>query len=203
MANIIVFHSVLGVRKSILDFSDMLEEKGHKVYIVDLYDGKSFDDMKEAFAYFLSIGIPEMMERSVKYTKDLPGDSIYIGFSNGGASALLLAGTKLGAKGCILLHAALPLEELGLEKWPGRIPVEVHYAKIDPWKDEESIAKLSDEVLSSGASYNYYEYPIEGHLFTDKSMPEYSKENSDLLSERVLSAVGRIDNDIVLQSNII
>lgn len=194
MANVIIFHSVLGVRESILDFRDMLKEKGHQVYVVDLYDGESFDDMQEAFAYFLSIGIPEMMDRSEKYTKDLPKDSIYIGFSNGGASALIIAGSKPGAKGCILLHAALPLVELGIEQWPASVPVEVHYAKIDPWKDVDGIEKMSNDILSSGASYQYYEYPIEGHLFTDKLMPEYSEEYSNLLIERVLGFIDRIDN---------
>lgn len=194
MANIIVFHSVVGVRESILDFSNMLKEKGHQVYVVDLYNGKSFDDIQEAFAYFLSIGIPEMMDRSIKYTEELPNDATYIGFSNGGASAMLLAGTKPGAMGCILLHAALPLVELGIEKWPASVPVEVHYAKIDPWKDVDGIEKMSNDILSSGASYQYYEYPIEGHLFTDKLMPEYSKEFSDLLFERVLSFINRIHN---------
>jgi dienelactone hydrolase len=177
-----------------LNFSDKLKEDGHQVHVVDLYDGISFNDMQEALAYFMSIGIPEMMDRSVTYTKDLPKDSIYIGFSNGGASALLLAGSIPGAMGCILIHAALPISELGIEQWPTSVPVEVHYAKIDPWKDDAGIEKLSNDVLSSSASYKYYEYPIEGHLFTDEMMPEYSEEYSNLLFERVLSFIDRIHN---------
>ncbi|MDZ4170520.1 MAG: dienelactone hydrolase family protein [Methanobacteriaceae archaeon] len=193
MANIIIFHSVLGITRGIVDFSEKLKEKGHQVFAVDLYNGKSFDDMQEAFDYFLSIGIPEMVDRTIKYTKDLPHDAIYIGFSNGGSSAMLLAGTKPGAKGCILLHAALPIKELGIENWPSNVPVEVHYAKVDPWKDEKNVAKLTNDIKNSGASYQYYEYSLEGHLFTDAEMHEYNKESADLLFERVLSFINQFE----------
>jgi dienelactone hydrolase len=186
MANVIVFHSVLGIRKSILDFCKKLEKNGHHVDCVDLYDGSSFDDMQEALDHFFGIGIPEMMGRTFKYTQDLPHDAVYIGFSNGGASALLLAGTKPGAKGCILIHAALPIRELGIEKWPSDVPVEVHYAEADPWKEEESVTQLAHDITQSGASYQYHEYPIGGHLFTDAGMPEYHQASSDSVIENVL-----------------
>ena len=189
MANVIVFHSVLGVRTSILDFCQKLENHGHHVNCVDLYDGKSFDDMQEAYDHFVSIGIPGMMERTLRYTRDLPGDAVYIGFSNGGASALLLAGTKPGAKGCVLIHAAMPITALGIEKWPAAVPVEVHYAKVDPWKEVDGILQLEKEVKASGASYAYHEYPIEGHLFTDAALPEYHRESSDRVFQRVLRLI--------------
>jgi len=194
MANVIVFHSVLGVRRGIHDFCQKLEEHGHHVDCVDLYDGKSFDDMQEALDHFLSIGIPEMMERTVTYTQGLPRDAVYIGFSNGGASAMLLAGTKQGARGCILIHAALPINELGIEKWPSDVPVEVHYAKLDPWKEEDSVTRLGMDIQLSGASYEYHEYPVEGHLFTDAALPEYHQESSDCVFERVLGFIDKADH---------
>lgn len=197
MANVIVFHSVLGVRKGILDFCQEVESQGHHVDCVDLYDGKSFEDMQEAFDHFLSIGIPEMMERSVQYTQELTQDAVYVGFSNGGASALILAGTKPGSKGCLLMHAALPIKELGIEKWPADVPVQVHYAKTDPWKDEEGVAQLEHDIVESGASYEYYEYPIEGHLFTDAGLPEYHEASTDILFKRVNQFLQKVDNTTV------
>ena len=194
MANIIIFHSVLGIRKGVVDLADRLEKQDHKVYCVDLYDGKSFDDMDKAMEFFMSLGIPELIERTVKYTQDMPKDSIYIGFSNGGASAMLLAGTKPDAKGCVLLHAALPLEELGIEKWPSDVPVQVHYAKSDPWKEQSSIDALEKDIRESGASYNYYEYPAEGHLFTDALLPEYNEDASELLISRVIDFISNIES---------
>ncbi len=194
MANIVVFHSVLGVREGVLELSKYLEEHGHRVFCMDLYDGRSFNDMDEAFEFFNGIGIQGLMERTVSYTKEVPGDAFYIGFSNGGASALLLSGTKPGAKGCVMLHAALPIHALGIEKWPATVPVEVHYAKADPWKEEEEIKAFEDDINGSGASYQYFEYPVKGHLFTDPLLPEYHKESADLLLKRVLKFVE--DNEV-------
>ncbi len=189
MANIVVFHSVLGIRAGVTDLKKQLEDRGHRVYCIDLYDGRSFDDMEEAFGFFEEIGIQGLMERTVKYTEEVPKDAFYLGFSNGGASALLLAGTIPGSKGCILLHAALPIQALGIDKWPETVPVEVHYAKVDPWKEEEEIRAFEEDVKKSGASYEYYEYPVEGHLFTDPLLPEYHKESADLLVEKVLKFI--------------
>lgn len=197
MANVIVFHSVLGIRRGILDFCQEMEHQGHHVHCVDLYDGKSFDDMKEAFDHFLSIGIPEMMERTFKYTQALPGEAVYVGFSNGGASAMLLAGTKPGAKGCLLMHAALPINELGIEKWPAEVPVEVHYAKTDPWKEDEGIAQLKKDIEQSGAFFKFYEYPTEGHLFTDAELPEYNEASTGLLFQRVNQFLKKVDDTTV------
>jgi len=191
MANIVVFHSVLGIRQGVVELKKYLEDHGHRVFCIDLYDGRSFDDMDEAFKFFEGIGIKGLMERTVSYTKEVPDDAFYIGFSNGGASALLLAGTKPGAKGCIMLHAALPIHAFGIEKWPPKVPVEVHYAKVDPWKEEEEINAFEEDVKGSGASYEYFEYPVEGHLFTDPLLPEYNKASADLLLERVLNFIER------------
>ena len=197
MANVIVFHSVLGVRRGILDFSEELARHGNQVHVVDLYDGKSFDDMQEAFDHFLSIGIEGMMERTVQYTQDLPRDAVYAGFSNGGASAMLLAGTKPGAKGCLLMHAAMPIKELGMETWPADVPVQVHYAETDPWKEEDGITQLKNDVEGSDAPYAYYEYPVEGHLFTDAGLPEYHEASANMLLDRVKRFLQRVDDTAV------
>jgi dienelactone hydrolase len=192
MANIVIFHSVLGIREGVTHLADFLRAHGHTVFTPDLYDGVSFEDMDSAFEYFQMIGIPELAERSIRYCEDYPSDACYVGFSNGGASALLLAGTKPGAKGCILLHAALPLKAFGLEKWPSQIPVDVHYAKIDPWKEDEYTQQLKEDVLAAGAEFHYYEYPVEGHLFTDRLLPEYNEAQTKVLYERVLAYIGKI-----------
>lgn len=111
---------------------EMLREKGHNVLTPDLYEGETFDDMEQANRRFQEIGITEMISRTMSSIKDFPSEAVYAGFSNGGASAQLLAGTRYGAKGCLLFHAALPLNTLGIEKWPSGVPVQVHYASKDP-----------------------------------------------------------------------
>lgn len=194
MANVILFHSVLGLRKAVLGAAAFLRKHGHTVYTPDLYRGEVFDDMEQALERFFEIGIPEIMARTIADAKDMPADAVYAGFSNGGASALLLAGTKPGASGCLLLHAALPPAELGIDKWPQNVPVEVHYATEDPWKEQSHIEALEKSISEAGAAYHYYSYPVSGHLFTDEGMPEYNREASELLWQRVLDFLDRVQS---------
>ena len=191
MSNVVIFHSVLGIREGITDAAKALKKAGHTIYVADLYNGKSFESMDEALAFFEELGIPEIMSRSIEYTKEFPADSFYLGFSNGGASALLLAGTKPGAKGCVLFHAALPVAELGINKWPEDVPVEVHYAKDDPWKEGESVVELGKNIKETGAYYRYYEYELTGHIFIDPGLPEYNKETTKLIYQRTIDFINR------------
>lgn len=62
-----------------------------------------------------------------------------LAFSNGGACAELLAATRPGARGAILMHAPLPIRDLGWTAWPATVPVEVHFAEKDPLRNEEVI----------------------------------------------------------------
>lgn len=66
MANVVIFHSVLGLRKGIIEAAEMLREKGHNVLTPDLYEGETFDDMEMANRRFQEIGITEMMSRTMK-----------------------------------------------------------------------------------------------------------------------------------------
>ncbi|HMK54169.1 MAG TPA: dienelactone hydrolase family protein [Methanobacteriaceae archaeon] len=186
MANIVIFHSVLGLRRGIIEAAEMLKDKGHNVLVPDLYNGEIFDDMEQANRRFQEIGITEMMSRTISSVKDFPNEAVYVGFSTGGASAELLAGTKPGAKGCLLFHAALPLNMLGIERWLSSVPVQVHYAVKDPLKNQQFIEDLSKSIQQSGASYEYFEYPGTGHLFTDPDSKDYNRKSSELLWQRAL-----------------
>lgn len=186
MANVVLFHSVLGLRSAVKAAAEKLREAGHTVFTLDLYHGEVFDDMGTANARFEEIGISEMMARTMQSVSALPEDLVYAGFSNGGASAELLAATRKGAKGCILFHSALPLQALGLNNWLPTIPVQVHYAAGDPWRNDEWIEAFSGSVRQSGAKLEFYEYACKGHMFADTDLPDYDKDAAELMWERVL-----------------
>lgn len=192
MATIIMFHSVYGLRRGVLDAAAFLRKNGHIVYIPDLYNGTVFDDIGAALKFAQEIGIPGMIQRTMAAVRDLPQDVVYAGFSNGGASAGLLAGTRPGAKGCLLFHAAIPLQMLGITRWPKGVPVQVHYARTDPWRNQQWIDQLAADVRASGATYEFFEYPVQGHLFTDPGLPEYDSEATTLLLQRAEQFIDRL-----------
>lgn len=197
MAAIILFHSVLGIRKGVTDAVERLETAGHTVHTPNLYGpGVVFDEYEEAMAYLESIGdFPELIKRTEAAVAGLPAGVVYAGFSNGGGSAQYLVQAKPGALGALLFHAGLPpaiYEGLGTADlslvWPASVPVQVHYDANDPFIEPEMTAGLREAVLESGASFEYFEYPGNGHLFTDPSLPEeYSAESTELLWRRVLN----------------
>lgn len=194
MTDIVLFHSVLGPRLGVTDAAERLRAAGHTVHTPDLYRGEAtFDDYEPAMAFVRAIGYPELMARTVAAAEDLPTDVVYAGFSNGGVSAALLAATRPGARGALMWHAALPLSELGISDWPGTVPVQVHYAGDDPFRDQGEIDSFAADVGRSGAGYEYFEYPGSGHLFNDPSLPnEYDAASAELLFARSLAFLERL-----------
>jgi dienelactone hydrolase len=195
MAEIVLFHSALGLRAGVTAGADRLRAAGHTVHVPDLYDGQVFDDYATAGAWLEAMGgFPELMDRMGKAVVGLSEAVVYAGFSNGGAGAEWLAATRPGARGAVLLHAALPLAALGVPAWPAGVPVQVHYATGDPFRDSGSIDALAAAVRASGAPYEFCEYPAAGHLITDPSLPtEYDESAAQALFDRVLSFLRRID----------
>lgn len=192
MTTVVLFHSVLGLRPAVRATADQLRAAGHEVTVPDLYDGEVFDDMDVAARHFERLGAPEMIRRTEASVADLPADVVYAGFSNGGVSAEYLAASRPGARGALLLHAALPLPGLGLSTWPAGVPVQVHYAESDPWRSPDGVDLLSRSVRAAGARFEFFEYPVTGHLFADPGLPEYDAESAGLMLERMLRFLDQV-----------
>ena len=50
MAEVVLFHHVLGLGEGVQAFADELREAGHTVHTPDLYDGKTFKEIGEGIA---------------------------------------------------------------------------------------------------------------------------------------------------------
>ena len=194
MTEIVLFHGVLGVRQGIDDAAQRFWDAGHTVHVVDLYDGRTFDDYAEAGAYVDSLGgPPALLGLTSAAIEKLPAEVVYAGFSNGGGSALFAGATKPGARGVLTFHGALPPAMFGVSEWPADVPVQLHYAERDPFRPQEWIDQLAAAVQGSGAGFEFYDYPgVAGHLFTDSSLlGEYDKAAAELLYERALAFLER------------
>ena len=196
MSDVLLFHSVLGLRAGVLEAADRLRAAGHTVHTPDYYAGRTFDEYPAAFEWLESIGgIPDVIARGTAAAAGLPAGLVYAGFSLGGVPAELLAATRPGAKGLILLHAAIPLDGLGVPEWPPAVPVQVHFATADPYRDKAELDSFGASVRASGAAYELFDYPGRGHLFTDQGLAdEYDEASAELLFSRVLAFLDRIDH---------
>jgi dienelactone hydrolase len=196
MSDVLLFHSVLGLRAGVLEAADRLRAAGHTVHTPDYYAGRTFNEYPPAFEWLESIGgIPDVITRSTAAAEELPLDLVYAGFSLGGVPAEQLAATRAGAKGLILLHAAIPLDGLGVPEWPATVPVQVHFATADPHRDKAELDSFETSVRASGAPYELFDYPGSGHLFTDRTLAEeYDEASAELVFPRVLAFLDRIDH---------
>lgn len=185
MATIALFHSALGVRPGVLDAADRLRAAGHHAVVVDQYGGRTFDDYASAAAHVDSLGFPALMQSALDATAELADGFVVAGFSNGAGMAEHVALHREVAA-AVLLSGALPLPFLGASAWPGAVPVQLHYATRDPFRNQEWVTGLLADVRSSGAAAELYEYDAHGHLFTDASLTaEYDAESAELLWKRV------------------
>jgi len=187
-----VFHSALGLRPGLLQLVDCLRAAGHNVSSPDLYDGDVFDYAAGAIAKIQELGFDEILVRSRRAVADLPHETAYIGFSNGGACAELVAATTPGARGVVLIGAPLPIRDLGWTEWPPGVPVQVHFGEKDPRRNEHVIQQLTARVRKSGAVFEEHIYSTAMHHFADPGWAGYDAAAAALMLERVLEFLARI-----------
>jgi len=194
MAEVVLFHSALGLRPGVAAAADRLREAGHTVHTPDYYDGEVFDDLDDGLRKRDELGYAEIARRAKEAVAELPAGLVFAGFSLGVVPAELLAAGRPGALGAVLMHAAVPVEgfsEFGVERWPAGMPIQAHYAAEDPWVEAEEVAVLEEDVRRAGARFEAHTYPGSGHLFADPDLPEYDPSSSDLMWRRVLEFLSR------------
>nr|WP_277630468.1 dienelactone hydrolase family protein [Atopococcus tabaci] len=183
---IIVYHSVLGIRQGEKNLAERMRKLGFEVIVQDLYEGKVFDDYESGLALFEEMGVMGLVAQAQKGLEGMEGPVIFSGFSNGGALAEVMTLQYPQTVGCLLFHAALPVEEIGAAEWPKEVPVQVHYADKDPWREEEYVEKFLEQVAASGSPVTFHEYHTKGHLFTDPTLPdEYNEKAAEELYRHV------------------
>jgi len=183
---VVVYHSAYGLRPAIIEFADKLRAAGYIVHTPDLYDGEVFSDRNAAVRKIQELGFDTMLQRAVAAAGSLTHDLVYAGFSNGGACAELLAATRQGARGAILIHSPLMVRDLGWKMWPSNVPVQVHFADKDPIRNQAVIDALRAKVCQSGSSFEQFDYDAPGHLFADPAFPAYDANAAGVLTKRVL-----------------
>jgi dienelactone hydrolase len=198
MAEVVMFHSVLGLRPGVLGAAERLRAAGHTVHTPDLFDGEVFDDLDDGMRKEETLGFREVARRTEEAVARLPPGLVFAGFSMGVAYAERLTASRPGALGAVLMHGAVPVEALieyfGVERWPEGVPVQVHYAADDPWVEvEPEVIPLCDAVRGAGAEFEQYVYPGSGHLFADPDFIEYDRASSEAMWERVIAFLDRID----------
>ena len=192
MAAVVLFHHALGLTPGVRDFAETLSRAGHTVHNPDLYDGRIFDDLETGVGYAREVGFGSIIERGRLAADLLPSQLVYAGFSLGVLPAQMLAQTRPGATGALLLEGCVPVSEFG-GAWPHGLPVQVHGMDADEFFAEEGgDLDAARALVATTTDAELFLYPGNQHLFTDNSLPSYDEHAATLLTERVLSFLGKL-----------
>ena len=185
MADVVLFHHALGLSAGITVFADELRAAGHTVHTPDLFESRTFDSIESGMAYVEEVGFGEVIRRGAAAAQDLPEAVVYLGFSLGVLPAQMLAQTRPGARGAVLVYACVPVTEFG-EHWPQGVPVQVHGMDADPFFVGEGDVDAARELVAQADDAELFLYPGDQHYFADSTLPSYDREAAELLTRRVL-----------------
>lgn len=181
MAEVLLFHHAQGLTAGVLELAAELRGSGHDVHTPDLYEGATFSELDEGVAHMKKIGFETLTKRAQAAAERLPASLVYSGMSMGVGPAQMLAQTRPGAKGALLLYGALPASEFG--PWPYGVPLQIHAMEDDPWFKEDVEAARALAELAGG---RLFLYPGNKHLFADDSLPDYDQDAANLMKQRAL-----------------
>jgi dienelactone hydrolase len=184
VAEVLLFHHAQGLTPGVVSFADELRGAGHVVHAPDLYDGRTFDALDDGVAYAREVGFDTILGRGRAAAEDLPTELVYGGFSLGVMPTQMLAQTRSGARGALLLHGAIPPSEFG-GSWSQGVPLQIHMMEGDEWAVEDLPA--ARELVETVDGAELFLYPGDRHLFTDNSLSAYDEEAAELVKQRVLS----------------
>lgn len=182
MADIVVFHSVLGLRPVERGFADRLREAGHHVGTPDLYGGRTASTLDEGFALKDAIGWETIVGRARDAVRDLPAETVLVGVSMGAGVVQEVLPGRPHTAGVLLLHAlgALPASiRAGL-------PVQVHVADPDPIAPPAQVVAWREAAARAGAEARVFTYPGIGHFYTDADGPDHDEPAAVRTRRRVL-----------------
>ncbi|MFJ3767159.1 dienelactone hydrolase family protein [Streptomyces sp. NPDC090082] len=192
MAEVVLFHHVLGLTEGVVAFADGLRRAGHTVHLPDLYEGRTFRDLEAGAGYAQEVGFGTIVARGEEAAGGLPGAVVYAGFSLGVLPAQKLAQTRPGALGALLFSACVPPGEFGTA-WPEGVPAQVHAMDADPFFVGDGDLEAARALVADAPDRELFLYPGTAHLFAEAGTADHVPEATALCAERVLRFLDAVD----------
>jgi dienelactone hydrolase len=137
-----------------------------------------------------SVGMEVLAERGLGAVADLPDGFVVGGFSQGSSVAVYVA-THRRVSGVLQFSGVNILGWFGPDAvWPAGVDSQSHQTLGDPFREDEITAEALRDVAAAGGTLQLFDYPGDGHLFTDPTLPkEHDADATELLWSRVLPFV--------------
>jgi dienelactone hydrolase len=191
VAEVLLFHHAQGQTPGFHAFVEELRRAGHTVHAPDLFEGRTFGSIDEGMAHVRELSFDEIMARGRRAAEELPEALVYAGFSLGVVPAQMLAQTRPGARGALLMYSCVPASEFG-SAWPPEVPVQIHGMDADPYFAGEGDIDAAREIVATAPHAELFLYPGDQHYFADSSLPSYDPDAAALLQGRVLRFLNEV-----------
>jgi dienelactone hydrolase len=182
MAETVLFHHTRGLTEGVLAFAQVLRDAGHTVHTPDVFEGRTFPDVREGGAFVDSVGEETFEARAAEIVDSLPTDVVYGGMSMGAARAAEQVLRRPGAMAAFFLYGAIAPSWWDAT-WPPGVPSQAHVAEADEFREPEAEAEYAADVPGA----ELFVYPGSGHLFAEPGDPDYDDEAARLATGRVLA----------------
>ncbi|MER7621449.1 dienelactone hydrolase family protein [Streptomyces sp. NPDC126503] len=189
--DIMLFHSVHGLRPAVGAAADRLRAAGHRVWVPDLFDGWTSESVEEGMAKRDEIGKDELLRRAILAAAPYSERGlVYAGFSFGASVAQTLALGDEKARGLLLLHGT---SDLAPNVAVDELPVQLHVAEPDPFETDDWLSAWYLQMRRAGADVEIYRYRGAGHLYTDPELPDWDADAAERTWAVALSFLEGLD----------
>jgi dienelactone hydrolase len=188
MTDVVLYHHIQGLTEGVRSFANELRQAGHTVHTPDLFDGRTFATMDEAFAFVRQSG-EELDAKAEAAAQALPEGLVYAGMSWGVGAAQRLAQTRAGGHGALFYEACFPISgEYAFGPWPDDLPVQIHGKADDEFFAHEGDIDAARELVATIGpdQAELFVYPGAEHLFIDSTLPTYDADAAALVTQRTL-----------------
>jgi dienelactone hydrolase len=174
VTDVMLLHSVYGLRPAVRDAAERLRGAGHRVFVPDLFDGRTAETVEDGMAIKDEIGRDELLRRSVAASAPhSDAGLVYAGFSLGGSLAQTVALGDEKARGLLLLHGTADVAD---DAAADGLPVQLHVADPDPFEPHDWLTAWYLRMRKAGADVEVFRYQGAGHLYTDPELPDHDPE---------------------------
>jgi len=162
---VIVLHEIFGVDAQMRQTADRLAADGFTVFALDLFDGKTTDDLAQGLAFMSALDWNEAVRRIERAAAALSRDKGSVGvmgFCLGGSVALVAAARLPSLRACASFYGIPAPERADLARI--RAKVIGHFGLQDPFIPNERVDAFEELLARGGVSAQIHRYEA-GHGF--------------------------------------
>lgn len=190
MADIVLFHHVMGLTPGVTALATRLGALGHRVETPDLFAGLRFPDIPSGLRHLEAIGFETLVARAHDAVSGLGQHAVYAGLSMGVIPTMALAITRPGARGAIALESFVPPSFFGT--WPDGLPISIHGMENDPGFSGSGDLDAARDFSAACSEAELFTYPGASHLFLDESLPGHDRVATAQVIARLADFLNRL-----------